>query len=229
MRSNFDRALAFVLKHEGGFVHHSKDPGGATNMGITLATLAAWRKRAVTPDDVRGLTRAEAAAIYRARYWDAVGGDDLPVGVDYAVFDFAVNSGPSRAVKFLQRAINATVYFGLATDGKIGPRNIKAADFVAPEVLIPTLCALRLEWLRTLDTWQHFGRGWERRVREVEYEALWVAARDARIVRDAQVDPVSTQTTTTPTTTTTEAPGAPQTFLASIIQTLRNIFGTKNA
>lgn len=229
MHSNFDRALAFVLKHEGGFVSHPKDPGGATNMGITLDTLAAWRKRKVTPDDVRGLTRAEAAAIYRARYWDAVGGDGLPSGVDYAMFDFAVNSGPSRAIKFLQRAVNANMHFDIAVDGKMGSYTIGAVKFVAPEALIPTLCAFRLEWLRTLDTWQHFGRGWERRVLEVEYEALRMAARDAMIVRDAQVAPAGTQTTTTPTTLTTEAPGAPQTFLASIIQTLRNIFGTKNA
>lgn len=229
MHSNFHHALTLVLKHEGGYSNHSRDPGGPTNMGITLATLASWRKMDVTQDDVRAITRGEAAAIYRACYWNAIGGDHLPSGVDYAMFDFAVNSGPSRAIKFLQRAINATTHFGLAVDGKIGPYTIRAVKLAASEALIPTLCTFRLEWLRTLDTWRNFGRGWERRVLEVEDEALRMAARDARIVQDAQVAPAGTQTTTTPATLTTEAPSAPQTLIASIIKTLRNIFGTKTA
>ena len=229
MHSNFHHALTLVLKHEGGYSNHSRDPGGPTNMGITLATLASWRKMDVTQDDVRAITRGEAAAIYRACYWNAIGGDHLPSGVDYAMFDFAVNSGPSRAIKFLQRAINATTHFGLAVDGKIGPYTIRAVKLAAPEALIPTLCTLRLKWLKTLDTWRNFGRGWERRVLEVEDEALRMAARDARIVQDAQVAPAGTQTTTTPATLTTEAPSAPQTLIASIIKTLRNIFGTKTA
>lgn len=234
MHNNFDRALSLVLKHEGGYIDHPRDPGGATNMGITQRTLADWRSRhgtrhTISAEDVKALTRTEAAAIYRARYWDAIGGDDLPSGLDYAMFDFAVNSGPSRAIKFLQRAINATTYFGLAVDGKIGPYTIRAAKLVAPEALIPTLCTLRLKWLRTLDTWRYFGRGWERRVLEVEDEALRMAARDTMIVQDEQVAHAGTQTTTTPATLTTEAPSAPQTLIASIIKTLRNIFGTKTA
>ncbi len=100
--ANFERALSLVLKHEGGFADHPADPGGATMMGITQATLAEWRGRPVTKDEVRALSRVEAGAIYRARYWDAVKGDDLPSGLDLAAFDYAVNSGPARAVRTIQ-------------------------------------------------------------------------------------------------------------------------------
>ena len=95
--ANFDRALTAVLRHEGGYVDHPSDPGGATNLGVTRATLAQWRGRAVSKAEVKALTRAEAAKIYRALYWDEIAGDALPAGLDFAVFDYCVNSGPGRA------------------------------------------------------------------------------------------------------------------------------------
>jgi len=78
---NFALALALVLESEGGYVDDPRDPGGATNLGITRATLARWRGRVVSKADVRQLGRAEAAAIYRALFWDKIRGDDL-LGVD---------------------------------------------------------------------------------------------------------------------------------------------------
>gem|GEM_PF-6374819 len=81
-KANFSACLAHVLASEGGYVDHTKDPGGATNMGITLATLQEWRGRPIAKTDVRDLTRDEAAAIYRAKYWNKVKGDDLPAGLD---------------------------------------------------------------------------------------------------------------------------------------------------
>lgn len=103
--SNFERALAHVLAFEGGFVNHPLDPGGATNLGITRAMLARARGRPVTVAHVRALTRAEAASIYRRFYWNAVRADDLPGGLDLAVFDLAVNAGPTRAARLLQRTL----------------------------------------------------------------------------------------------------------------------------
>lgn len=85
--ANFERALALVLQHEGGFSDHPSDPGGATMMGITQATLGAWRGQPVTRADIRALSREEARAIYRIRYWNAVAGDELPAGLDLAAFD----------------------------------------------------------------------------------------------------------------------------------------------
>ena len=95
MNRNFERALSLVLEHEGGYVDHPRDPGGATNLGITLDTLSSWLGRVATKADVLALKVSDVGPIYRRRYWDTIEGDELPDGLDYAVFDFAVNSGPS--------------------------------------------------------------------------------------------------------------------------------------
>jgi lysozyme family protein len=165
MRDSFPRALQLVLAHEGGFVDHPKDPGGATNKGITLSTYRGYtRNNRLTAADLRNITDEMVARIYRERYWNAVKGDQLPNGVDYAVFDFAVNSGPARAAKFLQKVV------GTKQDGVIGPMTLDAVAGIGPSV-INRLCEARLFWLRKLPTWPTFGRGWERRVRDVEREA----------------------------------------------------------
>ena len=124
MQSSFGAALAFVLRQEGGYSDNPADPGGATNLGITRRTLAGWRK--VSPwwnlpkTAVQALSAAEAGEIYRALYWSPVAGDDLPAGLDLAVFDFAVNSGPDRAARALQGIV------GVAVDGRIGPKTLAA-------------------------------------------------------------------------------------------------------
>lgn len=166
---NFAAALALVLRHEGGYVDHPRDPGGATNMGVTRASLARWRGRPVSKDDVRRLTRDEAAAIYRARYWDAVGADALGPGLDYALFDAAVHSGPARAVRWLQAALD------VPADGRFGPRTRAAAETADPATAVRRVAAIRLDFLRGLGTWRAFGRGWARRVREMEADALAMA------------------------------------------------------
>ncbi|WP_431268574.1 glycoside hydrolase family 108 protein [Dankookia sp. P2] len=113
--SRFDLCVQVVLAKEGGFTDDPADPGGATQMGITARTLAAWRGRPVTAEDVRNLSPEEAKEIYRAQYWNLMRCEDLPRGVDLAVFDFGVNAGPGTAVKALQRAI------GTVPDGAVGP------------------------------------------------------------------------------------------------------------
>lgn len=167
--SNFERALSLVLAHEGGYVDHPADPGGATNMGITIGTLRSWRGHDVTKSDVRNLTRKEAADIYRARYWSVIKGDALPSGVDYCVFDFAVNSGNSRAAMFLQKCA------GSDPDGVIGPATITAVAKANPETLINDICDRRLGWLKGLRTWGAFGRGWSSRIAGVRKSALEMA------------------------------------------------------
>jgi lysozyme family protein len=167
--SQFERALALVLQHEGGYSDHPADPGGATMMGITQATLAAWRGRPVTKAEVRALPLSEVAAIYRARYWDAVAGDDLPAGLDLAAFDYAVNSGPSRPARTLQGLV------ATEADGVIGPKTLAAIRAQEVEPLIVALCAARMRFLRHLPTFAVFGRGWTRRVAAIERESLKLA------------------------------------------------------
>jgi lysozyme family protein len=167
--SSYDRALSLVLKHEGGYVDHPDDPGGPTNLGITIGTLSAVLGRSATRADVKALTPAKVAPIYRARYWDAVRGDDLPPGLDYAVFDYAINSGPARAAIALQRLV------GVADDGKIGPITLAAVAGKDRKDLINRLCDARLAFLRDLSTWRTFGNGWTSRVQTVRNNALAMA------------------------------------------------------
>jgi lysozyme family protein len=169
MTDRFPRALELVLVHEGGYVDHPRDPGGATNLGVTIGTLSGWLGRPATKAEVRALTVDAVAPIYRKNYWDAVRADDLPAGVDYCVFDFGVNSGPRRAIMALQRAV------GVADDGRIGPITLAAAKRKSPEDIITRICSDRLSFMRRLSTWPTFGRGWQRRVEGVEREAIRMA------------------------------------------------------
>lgn len=166
----FERCLGEILRHEGGYVDHPSDPGGATNMGITRKTLARWRK--VSPwtglpkAAVEALTRDEAALIYRAQYWNAAKAGAMPAGVDLALFDFAVNSGPDRAARVLQAALR------VAADGEIGPVTLAAAEAADPKRLVNDLCDRRLGFLRRLASFSVFGRGWTRRVAAIRTAAL---------------------------------------------------------
>ncbi|WP_243367599.1 glycoside hydrolase family 108 protein [Microvirga solisilvae] len=165
----FEKSLAIVLRHEGGFVQDSRDPGGATNFGITRQTLSRARGKSVSDDDVRCLTQEEAAAIYRQFYWDEIRADELPAGLDIALFDLAVNSGPERAVMLLQKVL------GVEIDGVIGPVTLDAIRYAECIATIRALTRERLGFLSRLAIWPVFGRGWRRRVLDVEREAIRLA------------------------------------------------------
>jgi lysozyme family protein len=164
-RNSFPAALDLVLGNEGGFANHPLDPGGPTKFGITLETLARARKAAVGVEDVRNLERAEAGAIYRGLYWDAVRADELPAGLDLALFDFAVNAGTVRAARTLQSVLGCTV------DGIVGPATLAAAHEKPVPETVRALTRARLDHLARLPTWPVFGRGWRRRVLAVEAAA----------------------------------------------------------
>lgn len=166
MYDNFDKALQLVLKHEGGFVNHPLDPGGATNKGVTLQTFRRFFGAAKTVDDLHAITAGQLAHVYRSGYWDKCCCDQLPGGVDYAVFDVAVNSGPGRAAEFLQAAV------GAAQDGAIGPNTLDLVAAREPATLINAVCDRRLAFLQGLGTFGVFGKGWTRRVAEVRGKAL---------------------------------------------------------
>ena len=116
MEANFFKSLEMVLKHEGGFVDHRDDPGGATNKGITHRTYSEFLGRPLEDvDELKAIPDEHVEMIYKQGYWDKVKGDDLPGGVDFCTFDWGVNSGPGRAAKYLQAIVEAT------PDGAIGP------------------------------------------------------------------------------------------------------------
>lgn len=165
MKSNFDQCLAFLLKHEGGWNDDPHDPGGETNMGVTKKVWEEWVGHEVAPGSLKSLTVADVAPLYKAKYWDKVRGDDLPDGVDYAVFDYAVNSGVSRSVKQLQQCCR------VAADGIIGPKTLAAAKEADPVALTRCICDNRLAFLKSLPTWKRYGNGWGKRVADVSKTA----------------------------------------------------------
>lgn len=194
MRRNFDQIMVWLAAYEGGFVNHPSDPGGATNRGVTQAVYDAFRRRHGQPTrSVRALTDAEHDAIYLHQYWMPVRGDDLPSGLDATVFDFAVNSGVSRSVKTLQRALNAKGA-GLAVDGQIGELTLAAIDDVGPGQgvveLIVDVNERRLAFVKRLSTFKTFGRGWTRRIMGeqmgVQADDLGVIDRSMMLARDVR-------------------------------------------
>jgi lysozyme family protein len=174
--SNWPVAARLVLQHEGGYVDHPADPGGATRYGVTLATLRAYRGRPTSKEDVKALSVEEAKAIYKAQYWDTVKGDDLPAGLDYAVFDFCVNSGPDRAVRDLQKVLGT-----VAVDGVMGVHTISECEKYGAQSLIRDYCLHRLNFMKSLRTWATFGKGWERRVNEVRANAARMASKGTAV------------------------------------------------
>lgn len=165
--TTFEICLQHVLKHEGGYVDHPVDPGGATNMGITRKTLAAWRGYPVTKDEMRSLTVEETSRIYRAKYWNLVRGDDLPPPLALVAFDCAVNQGPARAKRWLQESV------GAVADGVIGPNTVAKANAVDTARAVIELSARRMWHYTGLSIWPTFRKGWTRRLLAI----LWAAAR----------------------------------------------------
>lgn len=147
MKTNFDYSVTQVLKDEGGYSNNPSDPGGPTNYGITLADYRRYIKSNGTASDVKGMTVDQAKTIYKLRYWDTIGCDNLPSGVDYCLFDYGVNSGIGRVKKYLNSKLD-------------------------PSALINKVCDERLAFLKSLKTWSVFGKGWGPRVARVRATAL---------------------------------------------------------
>ena len=173
MSNKFSEALEVILHHEGVYVNHPKDPGGETNLGVTKRVYEDFGGT----KDMKELTKEDVEPIYKKNYWDRVKGDDLPEGLDLCIFDFAVNAGPGRAAKFLQKLI------GVTQDGGIGPQTLGALQSAIGEdvrtqtrEMIEKYQNERHNYYQSLSTFETFGRGWTRRVDEVTEKAKqWIA------------------------------------------------------
>jgi len=178
--ARFHACLAEVLRWEGGFSDDPYDPGGATMKGITIGVYADfvgagaaglrddWARQELKTE-LRNIDDATVAEIYHRNYWQLVRGDELPPGIDLAVFDFGVNSGPGRAIKHLQKCV------GVGIDGHIGPRTIAAARAADPAQLIPALMDSRWTFMQQIRHFWRFKNGWGRRVAGVRATALRMA------------------------------------------------------
>ena len=166
----FPGALAFTLSAEGGLSDDPQDPGGLTNLGLTLADLTRWDGHTASPDDVRALTPDTAAPIYRAFYWLPVGGPRLSPGVGLSVFDHGVNRGVRTSARILQRIL------GVEADGWIGPQTLTALTVAAYSGIQPILEALHehqgADYIALGNA--HFERGWLARC-DARYDAAMSA------------------------------------------------------
>lgn len=171
MRDTYDSTLRRILVWEGGYADHPRDPGGATMKGVTQRVYDGWRSRnGMAPRPVRQIEAGEVQAIYRALYADKIAYDALPVGVDAVMLDAAIHSGPAQAAKWLQRAL------GIVVDGNVGPATVSAAAAAGnPRALIRSIMERRRAFLRALGTFSTFGKGWLRRVADIEAFALSLA------------------------------------------------------
>ena len=147
---NFDDAFDKLVGHEGGYVNSREDPGGETNFGIS--------RRSYPTEDIAGMTLERARVIYLRDYWGPAGCDALPDAAKLQVFDTAVNSGVTAAVRMLQRAVQTT------PDGVLGALTLTAIQSMAPARFVARFNGQRLAMLAELPTWPAFGRGWARRV-----------------------------------------------------------------
>ena len=165
MDNNFDKAFDFVMKSEGGYVNNPKDPGGETNLGVTKAAWSTWPKRPIQSGEMAKLQLSDVKPFYKALYWDKAYCPQLPTGLDYCLFDAAVNMGVGQAIRLLQKSL------GCVPDGVIGPNTMKAINDAKPEDLIDKFSAQKEMFYRSLATFNVFGKGWINRVAQVKINA----------------------------------------------------------
>lgn len=184
MKHNFDFFFEKALDHEGRVSEDVPgDRGGPTRYGVTLGRLATIKKVPVPSRgtqafeklkaELYALTEDQIKEIYRRDYWDAVKADDLPDGLDYCVADFGLNSGPSRAVRYLQKQV------GNPETGKMDDETLREIHDYPAEDAITSYCAARTKFLKSIvanDPKQNkFLKGWLRRVAEVQAASLKLA------------------------------------------------------
>jgi lysozyme family protein len=170
MLSDWQKSFELMLKSEGGYVNNPADPGGMTNLGVTKATWENWVGRESDEAEMRGLTPEKVEPLYKKKYWDAVRGDELPAGISYLCFDFAVNAGAGRSIKTLQTAV------GVNPDGGFGPMTMAAVQAVDPVELIERFSQAKEDFYRSLNTFATFGKGWLNRVADVKQKASLMVA-----------------------------------------------------
>jgi lysozyme family protein len=170
MLNNWDKSFDMVIAHEGGFTNDQRDKGnhlpdgreGCTMWGCTQANWEKYIGHTVTQDDMKLLKKEDVKPLYKRDYWDAVRGDDLPTGVDYAVFDFAINAGPAAARKMIQKSLRVT------PDGIFGPATLKAIKESNGLDLLKKFSNNKEEFYKLLDNFPTYGKGWLKRVADVQ-------------------------------------------------------------
>lgn len=165
MNDRFDACHPITAGWEGGWSNHPDDPGGATMYGVIQKVYDAYRKRKGLPiRSVRLITRTEALEIYRAEYWEKCGAPTLFPGVDLAVYDASVNSGVSRSIKWLKASVGSNDH----------------------SVTVKRICRVRLGFVQSLKIWKSFGKGWGRRIADIEAKGVAMALTAMGVAMSAQ-------------------------------------------
>ena len=178
MNANWQQAFEQMLASEGLFTDDERDNGnklpdgrkGSTMLGVTQFNWEQHVGHQFTHDDMRKLTAADVEPLYKKKYWDAVRADELPSGIDYAVFDMGVNAGPSRSIKLMQSAL------GVTPDGGFGAITMAAVQAADPVDLIEKFSAEKEAFYRGLNDFPVYGTGWLNRVADVKQKATLMVA-----------------------------------------------------
>ena len=173
MQSNWDTAFNLMLKSEGGFSNDQRDSGnhlpdgreGSTMLGVTQYNWENWIGHEVTQEQMKKLTPEDVKPFYKKKFWDVCRCDDMPSGIDYLVFDFAVNAGCGGSAKILQKAV------GVTPDGGIGPMTLAAVNAIPEAELIEKFSEAKEAFYRSLDNFPVYGNGWLSRVAQVKVKA----------------------------------------------------------
>lgn len=134
IEGRFQSCISSILEHEGGLTMDKRDPGGTTNWGISLRYLKTMGldlngDGKINDEDVIGLHKDGAEAIYRKYWWDKyryAAFNELVVVEK--VFDLAVNMGGMAAHKLLQISINRLSVKPITVDGLLGGQTFGAAN-----------------------------------------------------------------------------------------------------
>lgn len=158
MITPFERAVGFVISHEGGYSNDSHDTGGETKYGIS--------KAAYPNEDIKNLTVERAKELYFADYWQKCGCGSLPQPVGFILFDSAVNQGQPKAIRMLQWALR------LKEDGIVGQETIRAAQRASIAELTTRLVARRAYQYALHPSVARYGPGWFQRLAECHQMAM---------------------------------------------------------
>lgn len=175
-KGNLAKCLPITLAHEGGMSMLKSDPGnwtgGKVGKGVLKGTKYGVAASAYPDLDIKNLTIPDVMPIYERNYWDKVCGDNLPYGVDLTVFDYGVNSGPSRSIRDLQAVLK------VSPDAKFGRGTMSAVLMADGKMVIQGVCARRMSFLRGLAIWKTFKNGWTRRVADIEAKSvsMWLSS-----------------------------------------------------
>jgi len=163
MKENFEKALSFVVKHEGGYVSNKKE---RANLGVKQRVYEEWAGRKVDEAEMKALSIEAVTPLYKRLYWHVVRADSLPSGIDYYLFDSAVMHGTRQAVKWLQNSL------GCFDSGVVDLTTLSRTILRDPVEIIKEMGQLRLSYLQKTPTWSTQGKNWSKRLEEVEDNAL---------------------------------------------------------